>query len=65
MKTLRVNHEDVLDVYDDEHEERIGQVAPSFDGWATYRATWDGRIVDRRIATSKTIEEAVAALDQS
>lgn len=54
-------YEDTLDVHGDD-EERVGQIAPSFDGWAVYRTTATGAIQERRVATTKTIAEAVERL---
>lgn len=55
---LRVAHDDVLDVYE-RTGDRIGQVAPSVDGWAAYIATPTGRIKTDRVGTLPTIQEAV------
>jgi hypothetical protein len=52
--------DDTLDVY----EERTlrGQIVLMSEGWAAYRATLTGRIVEKRIGTYKTTMLAVMAL---
>lgn len=53
-------YEDTLDVM--EGDRRIGQVVLQSHGWATYRVTENDRVIERRIATEPTIEEALSHL---
>lgn len=56
-------YEDTFDVYDLKGGQRIGQVALMSTGWAAYRATWSGRIVDERIGTYPRAADAIYAVD--
>jgi hypothetical protein len=58
--TLQSAWEDTLRVYAD--AELIGEIAPSCDGWAAYRATDAGFIVEERVGTYPTIATALEAL---
>jgi hypothetical protein len=57
---LRVAYDDTLDVY--EGEDRVGQLAPSADGWAVYECTRSGHVVHKRVITAKDIQQGVEYL---
>jgi hypothetical protein len=61
-RTLVLKYDDTLRVIADDGAVK-GEIAPSVDGWAVYRATVHGVIVTERIATSSTIQKACEALD--
>lgn len=56
--------EDVLRLYDE--GELLGEVTRSGDDeWAAYRARGGGYIVEKRVGTFKTLNEAIKSLPQS
>jgi hypothetical protein len=61
--TINLSYEDTFNVFDYVTQERIGQIALMSDGWAAYRATPNGHIVEKRIGTYKDAELAVRAVD--
>lgn len=67
MITLILSHEDRPDSLDVMRgSDRIGEVTHmGEDGWAAYRANWQGRIVDRRIGTYASVHAAVSAIIDS
>lgn len=62
---VSINFEDTFSVFDNITKVKIGEISLMSDGWAAYTIRNTGNILQDRIGTYKTAEDAIRAVNKA